>query len=136
MKWIHASDISSWVTTKQTHCSRTLPELVRRLILKTAASVEEIDFSSGDSVVTGGWDGRLKTTAKSLHFPDGNSGWEISIEHSPGQKAESDFAKRTEDPLGLVPSDTTFVFVTPLPWPKRGEWESENAPLNYGKMCV
>ena len=126
MKWIDASDIKNWANLKPRDCQDTMPELIRRLILAhTAKAVVEFDFPSGDSVATSGWDGRLNTPVVSPFFPGGASGWEIGTEKSAKAKAEKDYAKRTADPLGLVPSDTTFVFVTPRSWPKRGEWQSD-----------
>src|SRR5437899_437843 len=123
MKWIDAGDIKNWVHSKQRHCAQTLPELIRRLIFATASSIEEIDFPCGDSITTGGWDGRLKTSVVSPFFPTGSSGWEISVEASPEKKADADYKKRTADPLGLRLGETTFVFVTPRPWPGRGKWQ-------------
>ena len=126
MKWMNAGDIKSWITSKQRHCQQTLPELVRRLVLAhTANDIEEFDFPSGDSIATGGWDGRLKTPVVSPFFPSGPSGWEISTEKSLKTKAEADYAKRTADPLGFVFADTTFVFVTPRPWPGRIKWQND-----------
>ncbi len=125
IKWIDAGDIKNWVNGKQRHCQQTLPELVRRLILATANSVEEIDFPSGDSIATGGWDGQLKTSVVSPFFPSGVSGWEIGTEKSAKTKAESDYIKRKVDPLGLPLKDTVFVFVTPRAWPGRIKWQSD-----------
>jgi hypothetical protein len=125
MKWIDAGDIRNWITGKQRHCAQTLPELVRRLILATANCVEEIDFPSGDSIATGGWDGRLKTPVVSPFFPNGTSGWEIGVEKSPGKKAEADYIKRTADSLGLTLNETSFVFVTPRSWPGHGKWQND-----------
>ncbi len=126
MKWIDAGDIKNWVNGRQRHCQDTLPELVRRLILAhTAGAVDEFDFPSGDSVATGGWDGRLNTRVVSPFFPSGPSGWEIGTEKSARVKAEADYTKRTTDPLGFTVADTTFVFVTPRPWPGRVKWQSE-----------
>lgn len=125
MKWIEVGDIKNWVNGKQRHCAQTLPEVIRRLILATAMSIEEIDFPSGDSIATGGWDGHLKTATASPYFPSGESGWEIGVERSASKKADDDYAKRTADPLGLTPSDTTFVFVTPRSWPSRRKWEKQ-----------
>lgn len=125
MKWINAGDITNWANTNQRQCQDTLPELVRRLILAhTANAVEEFDFPSGDSVATGGWDGRLKTPVVSPFFPSGPSGWEIGTEKSAQTKAEADYTKRTADPLGMTPNETTFVFVTPRSFPKRTNWQS------------
>lgn len=125
MKWIEVGDIKNWVNGKQRHCTETLPELIRRLIWATATSIEEIDFPSGDSIATGGWDGLLKTAAIAPFFPGGVSGWEMGVENTPGKKAEGDYAKRTTNPLGLSPKETTFVFVTPRSWPSRRKWENE-----------
>jgi hypothetical protein len=133
MKWIDAGDIKSWVTSKQRHCQQAMPELVRRLILATAGTIEEIDFPSGDSIATGGWDGRLKTPVVTPFFPSGMSGWEIGVERSPGKKAEEDYTKRTSDPLGLTPQETAFVFVTPRSFPNRGKWQSDKRSTSEWK---
>lgn len=125
MKWITAADIKNWVSTNSRHCQETLPELMRRLILGTAASVERIEFPCGDSVTTGGWDGTLETTSSSPFFPQGVSGWEIGVEASAKTKADGDYQKRTDIPLGLVKSESTFVFVTPRVWPRRSQWEKD-----------
>jgi hypothetical protein len=125
MKWIDSGDIKNWANGKQRHCAQTLPELIRRLILATAGSIDEIEFPSGDSITTGGWDGRLKTDVISPFFPSGVSGWEMGAEKSAQSKAETDYAKRTANPLGLTRKETTFVFVTPRSWPRRDEWRNK-----------
>jgi hypothetical protein len=125
VKWITAGDIKTWITGNQRHCAQTLPELIRRLILATASTIEEIEFPSGDSVSHSGWDGRLTTPVVSPLFPAGTSVWEIGTEASPGKKAEDDYTKRTADPLGFVQKDTSFVFVTPRAWPSRVKWQND-----------
>ena len=134
MKWITATDITNWANTQQRHCQDTLPELVGRLILAhTANAVEEFDFPSGDSVATGGWDGRLKTPVASAFFPSGSSGWEIGTEKTAQSKAESDYTKRVADPLGMTLVDSTFVFVTPRSFPKRNTWQNDKKALGVWK---
>lgn len=134
MKWITAADITNWANTQQRHCQGTLPELVGRLILAhSAGAVEEFDFPSGDSVTIGGWDGRLRTPATSPFFPSGSSGWEIGADKSAQTKAEGDHNARVADPLGLVPADTTFVFVTPRSFPKRSSWQNGKKALGNWK---
>jgi hypothetical protein len=101
-----------------------MPELIRRLILATATgAVEELHFPSGNSVSTGGWDGFLNVATGTPLVPSGVSGWEIGTGGSPGKKAEDDYRERTTDPLGLQPSEGTFVFVTPRPWRDRAKWQ-------------
>jgi len=133
MKWITAGDINSWITSNQRHCAQTLPEIIRRLILATATTVEEIEFPSGDSVAHAGWDGRLKTPVVSAMFPAGASAWEIGTESTPGKKAEEDYTKRTADPLGFVQANTSFVFVTPRAWPGRVKWQNDKRATGVWK---
>ena len=124
MKWIDAGDIKRWVLAERRLCEEKLPELVSRLIWATSSSITKIDFPSGDSVTTGGWDGYLETSTASAFFPKGISGWEIGVEPSPGNKAEQDYRARTSKPSGLNKRKSSFVFVTPRPWPKRQDWEA------------
>lgn len=125
MKWITASDIKNWANVKQKHCAETMPELVRRLILATSTP-SKMDFPSGDSTSSGGWDGTLSVETSTTPFvPPGQSGWEIGAEKSAPKKANADFAKRTSDPLGMTKSETTFVFVTPRAFAKRAKWEAD-----------
>ena len=55
-------------------------------------------------------------------MPEGTSGWELGVDKNPQRKAEEEYAKRTKDPLGLDRKKTSFVFVTPRKWQKKGEW--------------
>lgn len=131
MKWINATHIANWANTQQRHCQETLPELVGRLILAhTANNVDEFDFPNGDSVAIGGWDGRLKTPVTFPYFPNGASGWEIGTEQSAEKKANGDYMKRVANSLGLVPTETTFVFVTPRSFPKHSAWQATKKALN------
>jgi hypothetical protein len=125
MKWINAGDIRYWVTARRRHCEQTIPELIRRLISATAPTIVKIDFPSGDSVTTAGWDGYLDTPSMSPFFPTGISGWEMGVDATPGKKAAKDYATRTRKPLGLTKRDSTFVFVTPRAWPGRSKFEIE-----------
>lgn len=125
MSLIDSGDIKTWLTGNKKHCEATLPELLSRLILASSASIEEIDFPSGDNTVIGGWDGRLQSSSGSAFFPAGGSAWEIGTEVSPGKKAEDDYTKRTKNPLGVDPKSTTFIFVTPRPWKDRTDWEAK-----------
>lgn len=125
MKWISAGDIKNWSFTNQRDCASLLPELLRRLILSTSTSVEYINFPSGDSISTSGWDGSLKCETASPFFPTDISAWELGVKTSPGKKADEDYEKRTNNPGEISLSKTTFVFVTPRSWPGRQKWVIE-----------
>lgn len=125
MKWISAGDIKNWSSTNQRDCASLLPELLRRLILATSVSVEDINFPSGDSISTSGWDGSLRCETSSPFFPTGVSAWELGVKNSPGKKADEDYKKRTNNSNEMSINETTFVFVTPRSWPGRQKWITE-----------
>lgn len=124
MTLVTASIITDWANKHQKQCQQLLPELIARLILANASldAIERIVFPSGDGTTNPGWDGYLTTSAAHPFFPSGISGWEIGADKSAGSKAEGDYTKRTEDPKDLNPKESTFVFVTPRPWPGRSDW--------------
>ncbi len=70
-------------------------------------------------------------------MPAGTSGWEMGAEKDPRKKADEDFAKRTKDPLGLDKKKTTFMFVTPRKWQKKGEWSpGQGMRSGYGRRSA
>ena len=54
--------------------------------------------------------------------PEGKSVWEISVRKDVVQKADEDYQKRTENPLGLDPAEMTFVFSTSRVFPDKEGW--------------
>ncbi|MEM9066601.1 MAG: hypothetical protein AAGB51_14070 [Planctomycetota bacterium] len=101
-----------------------LPDLVHRLIKETSwhGTLKEAGFPSGDQIRQPGWDGKTQFFGDSPYIPGGSVGWEIGTGDDPRSKAHEDFKKRSEDPLGLDPSESTFVFVTSRVWSRREEW--------------
>lgn len=121
MKWIDAYDIEKiWAGRRD--CQENLPLLTRKLIRATSNSIQSIKFPSGESVLIGGWDGVLEVTEETDYLPIGISLWEFGANKDPKSKADSDFKKRTEEPLGYDPSESTFIFVTPRLWKNGENW--------------
>ena len=131
MKWIETSDLRKWADTRD--CQESLPHLIRKLIRATTSSIKNIKFPSGDNVSVGGWDGILETTEETEYIPLGKSVWEFGSNVGVKKKANSDYAKRTENPLGYDPTDTTYVFVTPRLWTKADNWVVEKKDDNVWK---
>ncbi len=131
MKWIDTLDIRNWANRRD--CQETLPQLVRKLIRATSNSIKSIKFSSGDNILIGGWDGILEATEETEYLPSGISVWEFGANKNPKGKADDDYAKRSESPLGFNSSDSTFVFVTPRLWTKSNEWIEEKKKANIWK---
>ena len=63
----------------------------------------------------------MEASVADAHVPQGTSRWEIGAGQDPRRKAQSDYRKRTANPLGANPATTTFVFLTPRSWPGRAE---------------
>ena len=93
-----------------------LPTLLRRLILSTVG-VDVMRAPSGDAVGEHGWDIVLDAPiAREPWIPAGASRWEGGVGADPQKKAQSDFAKRTEETLPDVQATQTFIFFTPRRW--------------------
>ena len=99
-----------------------LPRLVRRLVLETGQGVVELGFPAGEGVSLRGWDGTVRADAATSHIPLGPSVWELSVDGSPGTKADEDYAKRTTAPGGAPTVECTYVAVSLRPWAKRSDW--------------
>jgi hypothetical protein len=123
MMWVDATDLSHWADTRQ--AQEALPLLVRRLILASADQIGSISMPAGDSIFRPGWDGRLFTKTAEWPVPEGASVWEFGTSKDIREKATADLRKRTEDPLGVVLADTTFVFVSPRRWQQKDEWSAK-----------
>ncbi|HVC81406.1 MAG TPA: hypothetical protein VNL35_13000, partial [Chloroflexota bacterium] len=100
-----------------------MPELVRRLILATADRLQRIDMAAGEAVQQGGYDGIVVNAVPALFVPGGSSVWEIGVSDDIKGKADSDYQKRSANPIGADPAETTFVFVTPHRWASKRIWE-------------
>jgi hypothetical protein len=96
--------------------------LVRRLVLETGRSVVQLGFPAGEGVSTGSWDGTVRATEATAFIPNGLSLWELSVDKSPGVKADSDYGKRLTTPDGAPTSDCVYIAVALRRWAKRAEW--------------
>lgn len=121
IRWIDATDLSHWADRRDGQ--DTMPELLSRLIRAAKGHSASLNFPSGDSVQQSGWDGVCEVVEGGGYVPQGCSGWEIGTQRKNiRKKADTDYEKRSAEPLGLERSHTTFVFVTPRRWSKKREW--------------
>ena len=114
------SEISHWAARPES--THQLPDLVRRLILSTVPLPSFLDMPSGSSGRLPGWDGRIQCECVSPWVPQGFSAWELSCRQDCARKANDDYRKRTDNPLGIDISNATFVFVTPHQWSGKKAW--------------
>ncbi len=120
MKWITATNITQWADTR--NAQALLPELVLRLIRAATTNINNIRFPSGDAVHLSGWDGILDSDDTVFNIPRGISLWECGVNSNPRTKADEDYNKRTNNPLGYDKASSTFVSVTPRIWDKAAVW--------------
>jgi addiction module HigA family antidote len=120
---VDATDLVGWADRRE--AQGQLPRVVRDLVLATVGRAERVVFSADEGVQLPGWDGIVEASQGNAFVPDGLSAWEVGTDKDVRRKANRDYAKRTKNPLGLDPSETTFVFVTPRYWSKKREWAAE-----------
>jgi hypothetical protein len=121
--YIKALDLETWAN--QLISQSTLPQLIRRLIQTTLKGPSKVDFPSGEGIQLSGWDGIVITEQGNSFVPKGISAWELGTDKDPKGKADKDYQKRCVDPLGIDPCNSTFIFVTPRRWSKKGKWIQE-----------
>jgi hypothetical protein len=122
--FVTANDIRKWTETNKRQSEEILPLLVQKLIL-ASCKPREISFPSGDMIGVGGWDGILEVDEGNGFIPNGKSGWEFGTESVVNQKADRDYAKRTNKPAPFNSKETTFVFVTSRLWTKKHSWVAD-----------
>ncbi len=129
--WVNAVDIEAWADLISARSD--LPRLIRRLIRATSESTLRIEFAAGEGSQRPGWDGVLQASAATTNVPAGLSVWELGTGADPARKAEYDFRSRTKNPLGIRPTDATFIFVTARRWNGKAKWEAEKNKLGLWK---
>jgi hypothetical protein len=120
---VNATDLERWADERE--AQGLFPELVRRLIFATGQGLHLVDFRSGEGVQLPGWDGVVEADEGTPFVPAGVSGWELGTNRNVKRKAQEDYRRRTEDPEGLDPNQTTFVFVTPRRWANKQKWAQD-----------
>lgn len=118
--FVNATDVDSWANRR--NAQDQLPKLLRRLIRATIEQVKFISVRADEGVQLEGFDGILEVETGNEFVPDGKSVWEFGTNKHVKSKADDDYEKRKENPLGIVPAETVFVFVTPRRWSKKAEW--------------
>lgn len=131
---IRADDLDRWASRITT--APDFPRLLRLLVHSTASGLREIDFPADEAIRLAGWDGRILTSDASPFVPAGFSAWELGTSEDVRAKANEDYNKRSNDPVGVVPGQTTFVFATPRRWPGKEAWAAEKRAKNKWKQVI
>lgn len=116
MEWVTAEDIAEWTRREPGMARERLPQLVGRLILASALSLENFNFPFRSGVQYPGYDGFLRIGKGTPFIPDGTSVWEMGTNEKVYDKFRTDCQKRAEDPGEIQLDETTFCFVTSRIW--------------------
>lgn len=135
MKWISAHNLQQW---SESLTARTaFPGLIADLITASAPDITAFRFPNREKGQVRGFDGVLEATGVPPYVPDGSSIWEFGVTGDVVEKADGDFAKRTNDVNAAVRAKTTFVFATPTTWDrprkKIQDWLNEKRALGQWK---
>lgn len=134
MSIVTKNKLESWANTVSS--KSTLPYLISRLIRATTPPSTKLNMSWGNSIYIGGWDGIVSCKEERAYVPLGISSWELGTDVNCKEKADNDYEKRTNNPLGVDPQNATFVFVTPRLWTKKTEWIAAKKAEGYWKDVI
>jgi hypothetical protein len=121
---IDPRDIENW--SERPEAKDGLPALIRLLALATAILPVNVNIPSGSSINLPGWDGRFESKGGPF-IPDGKVVFEMSCGSDPEAKADENYKKRTEEPLGVNLEETTFIFVSARVWVGAEAWANARA---------
>jgi hypothetical protein len=133
MRFITSNDIDTWADTID--CKYHLPHLVRKLILATINNdtIKKLQFDYGEDVLIGGFDGELISESENMFVPLGESVWEFGTSNSKKKKADDDYEKRKENPLGKIPGETTYINVNGKKYRDKKRWTKEKNDEGFWK---
>ena len=133
MRFITTNDIETWANTID--CKYHLPHLVRKLILATInnETIKKLQFDYGEDVLIGGFDGELISETENMFVPLGESVWEFGTSNSKKKKADDDYEKRKENPLGKTPSQTTYININGKKYRDKNKWTTEKNNEGFWK---
>lgn len=116
MEVITASKLQSLSVEKSRKFQELLPELVKRLIIDSVSDLSSIRIPDCNDIWAPGFDGIVECEQGSLYVNSGGSVWEFGNVGDSLSKINSDYEKRTNNPLGLDKKETSYYAVIPKIW--------------------
>jgi len=114
-EYVTAADLVAFAESQSRRAEELLPDLLRRLLDNTRG-VGEVSVRNGGSIGMNGYDGHSVSIIGLSFVPAGRAVWELGTGSDPQGKAQDDYRNRTDNPLEIDPSTTTFVVVTMRKW--------------------
>ena len=126
MSFLTDSRLNSLSSEQKRKFQGLFPELIKRLILSSTSDVRKIRFPHADDIWAPGFDGVVESETASRFIAEGTSVWELGTTSDSLDKINSDYEKRTRNPLGVDKKSATIYLVVPKIWAYRisiSEWE-------------
>jgi len=127
-------NLERWSNT--TFSKATLPYVISRLIRATSPKSTKANIPWGSATYIGGWDGIVTCESETAYVPEGISLWEFGTNSNIKRKADEDYKKRKDNPIGFIPEESVFIFVTPRLWTKKDEWIAAKKAENYWRDII
>lgn len=134
MNLVTRDNLERWSNT--TFSKATLPYVISRLIRATSPKSTKANIPWGSATYIGGWDGIVTCESETAYVPEGISLWEFGTNSNIKKKADEDYKKRKDNPIGFIPEDSVFIFVTPRLWTRKDEWIAEKKAENYWRDII
>ena len=131
MKLVTRDNLERWADT--TFSKSDLPYLISRLVRASTPESTKVNIPYGTATYLGGWDSIVDCEKETAYIPQGISVWEFGTTPNYKVKANEDYDKRKNNPLGIIPSNSVFIFVTPRLWTKKNEWVEEKKAEHHWK---
>ena len=117
---VDRADIVKWADRLDARAE--FPRVIRGLIRATNDQVVSLQMRAAEGIGAPGFDGSSDALRATPFVPAGPAVWELGVGEDPGDKAQRDYRSRTDSPLGVECSTTTFVFVTAREWREKEDW--------------
>jgi len=134
MNLITRNHLQNWADT--TFSKAALPYVISRLIRATSPKSTRANIPWGSATYIGGWDGIVTCEEITSYVPEGVSLWEFGTNSDIRGKANEDYKKRKDNPIGFNPKNSVFIFVTPRLWTNKDEWIEEKKAENHWKDII
>jgi len=117
------ADIIGWAERMEARSE--FPRLIRGLIQRNNDQLLELEMRAAEGTGAPGYDGITRAARGTPFVPEGVAVWELGTSADFKRKANQDYNARSADPLGRLPHETTFVFVTPRQWTDKQVWMND-----------
>ena len=127
---IDGTILSKYAEENSKEFQSLLPELVKRLILSSCPDIKNIRIPGMNDIWAPGFDGVIENHQGFKYVCSGLSVWEFGASGNPLKKVNDDYAKRTNNSLGIDKKTAEFYLVVPYIWAFNttiSKWESEHS---------